>query len=114
MFTRSAGVWTQQGEKLVGTGGAGALQGSSVSLSSDGNTAIVGGYNDNNTAGAAWVYVATACRVSRLAISKAEAPRTFHGGITATAIWLMNGTQVLTSPVIASVAVEWHIVGIGD
>jgi hypothetical protein len=52
------GVWTQQGGKLVGTGAAGsARQGSSVALSSDGNTAIVGGKEDNGDAGAAWVYI---------------------------------------------------------
>ena len=56
MFTRSGGVWTQQGQKLVGSGATvGAGQGTSVSLSSDGNTAIVGGPGDDS-AGAAWVY----------------------------------------------------------
>jgi hypothetical protein len=44
VFTRNAGVWTQEGPKLVGTGAAGtAGQGISVALSADGNTAIVGG-----------------------------------------------------------------------
>jgi FG-GAP repeat len=56
VFTRSGGVWTQQGSKLVGTDGIGALQGYSVALSGDGNTAIVGGPWDNDTAGAAWVF----------------------------------------------------------
>jgi hypothetical protein len=57
VFTRSNGVWTQQGNKLVGTGAVGnSRQGTSVSLSADGNTAIVGGPYDNNQAGAAWVY----------------------------------------------------------
>ncbi|HEX3522106.1 MAG TPA: hypothetical protein VHT52_08465 [Stellaceae bacterium] len=57
VFTRSGGVWSQQGAKLVGTGAKGsAFQGSSVSLSGDGNTAIVGGYRDNGDVGAAWVY----------------------------------------------------------
>ncbi len=57
VYTRSGGVWTQQGNKLVGTGAVGtALQGFSVSLSADGNTAIVGGFTDNSNAGAAWVY----------------------------------------------------------
>jgi hypothetical protein len=53
----SGGVWSQRA-KLVGTGAIGpsANQGYSVSLSADGNTAIVGGYNDNYLAGAAWVY----------------------------------------------------------
>ncbi len=57
IFTRSGGVWTQQGNKLVGTGAVGnAQQGVAVSLSADGNTAIVGGNRDNNFAGAVWVF----------------------------------------------------------
>jgi hypothetical protein len=57
VFIRSGGVWTQQGNKLVGTGAVGAAsQGWSVALSADGNTAIVGGNNDNGGAGAAWVF----------------------------------------------------------
>ena len=57
IWTRSGGVWTQQGSKLVGTGAVGiAEQGFSVSLSSDGNTAIVGGPSDNSLGGAAWVW----------------------------------------------------------
>ncbi|HUD87639.1 MAG TPA: FG-GAP-like repeat-containing protein [Xanthobacteraceae bacterium] len=57
VFTRSGGVWTQQGSKLVGNGGTGgANQGSAVALSADGNTAAVGGFNDNFGAGAVWVF----------------------------------------------------------
>jgi hypothetical protein len=60
VFGRNNNVWTQQGQKLVGTGGTpnATLQGSSVALSGDGNTAIVGGYEDNGFAGAAWVFEA--------------------------------------------------------
>jgi FG-GAP repeat protein len=47
----------QQGPKLVGTDAAGGgFQGNSVSLSGDGNTAIVGAPFDNGNTGAAWVY----------------------------------------------------------
>jgi hypothetical protein len=61
VFTRTAGVWSQQGSKLVGTGAVGgAQQGFSVSQSSDGNTAIVGGRSDNNGTGAVWVFTRTA------------------------------------------------------
>jgi hypothetical protein len=60
IFTRTGGAWSQQGNKLVGTGAVGiARQGSSVSLSSDGNTAIVGGPGDNSLAGAAWIFTQT-------------------------------------------------------
>lgn len=47
VFTRSGAVWTQQFE-LVGSGSVGqSYQGQSVALSGDGNTAMVGGYQDN-------------------------------------------------------------------
>ena len=60
IFTRTGGVWNQQGGKLVGIGAVGrALQGGSVSLSSDGNTALVGGYADSGSVGAAWVFTRT-------------------------------------------------------
>ena len=41
VFTRSGGVWNQQGQKLTGSGGAGAF-GFDLALSGDGNTAVVG------------------------------------------------------------------------
>ncbi|HYW47779.1 MAG TPA: hypothetical protein VE959_33230 [Bryobacteraceae bacterium] len=57
VFTRSNGVWSQQGGKLVGTGAAGSSnQGIAAALSADGNTALVGGDQDNNSAGAAWIF----------------------------------------------------------
>lgn len=62
IFTRSGAAWTQQGEKLVGSGGVGSLvqQGYSVALSSDGSTAIVGSFSDNNIKGAAWIWTRSA------------------------------------------------------
>src|SRR5262245_39789048 len=55
VYTRSGGVWAQQ-TMLVDANAIGARQGTSVSLSSDGNTAIVGGPSDNGGIGAAWLY----------------------------------------------------------
>jgi antibiotic biosynthesis monooxygenase (ABM) superfamily enzyme len=55
VFNRNGGIWAQQGSKLVGLGAVGsAAQGVSVALSADGNTAIVGGTQDNLNSGAAW------------------------------------------------------------
>ena len=57
VFTRSGGIWTQQGPKLVGSGAVGqSNQGQAVALSGDGATAIIGGVGDNSAAGAAWVF----------------------------------------------------------
>ena len=73
VFTRSGSVWSQQGAKLIGdcthscagpegTGeislpaSGGGYFAESVSLSGDGNTALIGAPGDNNAAGAAWVF----------------------------------------------------------
>ena len=42
IFVRNGGVWTQQGPKLVASDAGAGLQGASVSISADGNTAIIG------------------------------------------------------------------------
>jgi hypothetical protein len=57
VFTRSNGVWAQE-TKLIATGVIGTFgyQGNSVSLSADGNTALVGGNKDNDEIGAAWIF----------------------------------------------------------
>jgi hypothetical protein len=57
VFTRSGSTWSQQGEKLTGAGEQGeGFFGKNVALSADGDTALVGGYNDNEHRGAAWVF----------------------------------------------------------
>jgi hypothetical protein len=57
VFTRSGGVWTQQGGELTGAGEVGSgLFGTSVDLSADGTTAVIGGPSDNGEIGAAWVF----------------------------------------------------------
>ncbi len=57
VFTRDVGTYVQQGTKLVGTGAVGnAMQGYSVALSADGNTAAVGGAFDDTRKGAAWIF----------------------------------------------------------
>jgi hypothetical protein len=60
VFTRSNGVWTQQA-RLVGTDANGLVvhageQGTSVALSGDGNTLMVGAPFDSKNAGAEYVY----------------------------------------------------------
>ena len=60
VYTRTNGVWSQQGPKLIGTGAVGnAEQGLSVGLSADGNTALVGGVGDNLSVGATLLYTRT-------------------------------------------------------
>jgi hypothetical protein len=60
VFTRSGSTWTEQGEKLTGTGEGGEGRfGTGAALSSDGNTALIGGPGDNGLVGAAWVFTRT-------------------------------------------------------
>jgi hypothetical protein len=86
VFTRSGGVWSQQGSKLVGSGAVGAaFQGYSVAVSADGNTAIVGGYGDNSDAGAAWVF-------------------TRRGGL-----WSQEGSKLVGTGAVGDAAQGWSV-----
>jgi uncharacterized protein (TIGR03437 family) len=88
VFTRSGGVWSQQGGKLIGTGYVGQpTQGTSVALSADGNTAIVGGAYDNDGTGAAWVFTRSA------GVWSQQGSKLFGTGVTAPA----QGTSVALS-----------------
>lgn len=50
-------TWSQQGNKLVGTGAIGTTsQGRGLALSGDGNTLATGGVDDNSQIGAVWVF----------------------------------------------------------
>jgi hypothetical protein len=57
VFTRTGTAWLQQGPKLTGSGeiGAGAF-GFKLALSADGNTALIGGTDDNHSLGAVWPF----------------------------------------------------------
>ncbi|MGO8906638.1 MAG: hypothetical protein ACLQMH_13595 [Solirubrobacteraceae bacterium] len=62
VFTRSGARWIEQA-KLTGGGEIGVgVFGHSVALSSDGNTAVIGGEDDNEGAGAAWVFTRSGAR----------------------------------------------------
>ncbi len=61
VFTRtgsSAGAsWAQQGPKLTGAGEAGGgYFGDAIALTPDGSTALIGGFNDDEKRGAAWLF----------------------------------------------------------
>ena len=67
IFTRNNNVWTEQ-QKIIPTGYIsyanhqgtqvylGVDMGTSVAMSADGNTALIGGPVDNNDTGAVWVF----------------------------------------------------------
>ncbi len=60
VYVRNGTTWTQQAQ-LTGTGYIGLTvhQGAAVSLSADGNTALIGGYFDSSARGACWMFKRT-------------------------------------------------------
>jgi hypothetical protein len=57
IFIRTSNIWSQKGEKLVGTGAIGnSNQGSRVALNSAGDTLVSSGVSDNSNIGAVWIY----------------------------------------------------------
>ena len=101
VWTRSGGVWTQQATNLVGSGAVGnAYQGYSVSLSADGNTAIVGGYGDNTNVGAAWVFTNSAPVVIPPTITTQPVSQFIQASSNVTFSVLVNGQSPLNY--------QWH------
>src|SRR5262249_24700680 len=122
VFVRNSqfGTWGPIGGiKLTGRNAVGAsFQGNSVALSSC-NTALLGGPNDNSTAGAAWIFVAP---TSIGFAQNASATHDFNGDCTSdilwyntasglAAIWLMNGASVIGGGSLGSMGSPWAIVG---
>lgn len=63
IFKLANGVWTQFGEKLVPIGNVGqskiGYELNNICISSDGTTISAGGYGDNSSIGATWIFVGT-------------------------------------------------------
>jgi hypothetical protein len=115
VFTRSGGAWSQQGDKLVGTGAVGeANQGFSVALSADGRTAIVGGYGDNGAIGAAWVFVQPAAATHDFNGDHMSDILWRNGSTGRVVGWLMNGNQIAQSGRIGGMHTSWKIVAQRD
>jgi hypothetical protein len=56
VYTRSNGVWTQQGPELMPAGATTGNLAVAVAISRDGNTIILGSESDNQSLGAAWIF----------------------------------------------------------
>jgi sRNA-binding regulator protein Hfq len=112
VFTRSAGVWTQYGQKLVGTGSVGASeQGSATAISNDRRTLLVGGPLDNVSAGATWTFTLPASHDFNGDRKSDIAWREDTGTV---GVWLMNGAAILQSAGLGNVPNDWSIVGQRD
>jgi hypothetical protein len=115
VWTRNGGVWTQQGNKLVGAGAVGdGGQGRSVALSGDGNTAIVGGLYDNSGIGAAWFFIRATPTNTHDFNDDGYSDIAWRDTAGDTAIWLMNGAAVLNAGGLGNVPANWSITLTGD
>jgi hypothetical protein len=56
VFTRAGSTWTRQEEELTSAESSETFFGSSIALSSDGTTALIGDGNDSGGHGAAWLF----------------------------------------------------------
>src|SRR5664280_2044954 len=93
VFTSNGGVWTQQGSKLVANDSVRESdQGTSVAISADGNTAIVGAPRDNSNTGAVWVFAANGCDAPSITVQPQS--QIVQGGQTAT----LSVTATATMP----------------
>jgi FG-GAP-like repeat len=120
VFTRSGTAWTQLGSKLVGSGYVyeapfGIFQGYAVALSADANTVLVGGYDDNQYHGAAWVFVRANPTNTHDFDGDGESDVLWRQTGGKVVIWKMNGEQApafLNTSLSATTA--WQIEGTGD
>ncbi len=112
VYTRSGGVWTQLGSKLVVNGAVGARS-QSVAMSSDGNTVVIGSPYDNNHVGAAWIFARPKNTLDYNGDHYSDIA--WRDNISGDmAVWLMNGAQVLASGELGAVPNAWSIVGQRD
>jgi hypothetical protein len=94
-FSRTGSTWIQQGEKLTGAGEtAGGEFASSVTLSDDGETALVGGVANEGGTGAAWAFThedSTWLQQGEKLTSGEASPAAFGSAVALSA----NGTKAL-------------------
>jgi hypothetical protein len=94
-FSRTGATWMQQGEKLTGAGEtAGGEFASSVALSDDGETALIGGVANEGGTGAAWAFThegSTWLQQGEKLTSGEASPAAFGSAVALSA----NGTKAL-------------------
>jgi hypothetical protein len=99
IFTQSAGVWTQLGNKLIGTGGSGGTngflyQGSAVCVSANGSILAVGGNLDNNGIGATWLFFKNATGYFQYGSKLVPSDNTGNSGFGQSVACSSDGTTI--------------------
>jgi hypothetical protein len=103
-FTRSGAAWSQQGPKLTpsdesGAGGFGScLRSTCISLSADGDTALIGGSLDEDEAGAAWVFTRSGTTWSQQGSKLTPSDETGKALVGSVALSGDGGTALIAGP----------------
>ena len=113
VFARNNGSLDQLGNKLVGTGSSVRQQGWSVSLSGDGNTALVGASGAGGN-GASWVFARTNRTSTHDFNDDGRSDIAWRDGSGDIAFWLMNGATPSSIGVVSGVPGAWSMVGQRD
>ena len=125
VFFRSSGVWTQQGQKLVGSGAVSTNattpgEGFSVALAQlnaaghDATLAVLGGPGDTNDLGAAWVFATHGAVASHDFDGNAYSDILWRDNFGNVALWTMSGNQVSSNTLVSNVPSAWSIAGQRD
>jgi hypothetical protein len=100
VFTTSGSAWVQDGTKLTGSGENGAgFFGGAVSLSADGSTAAIGGFEDSSVAGAVWMFTRSGSAWSQQAKLTSVAHGGTPGGFGGHVVLSADGNTALISEV---------------
>ncbi len=99
VFTRSGAAWSEQTEITAARG-----FGWAVALSGDGNTALIGNYEEHETAGEAWVYTRSGSAWSEQS-AFVGAPGSFFG--EAVALSADGDTALVGAPVTSPYGAAW-------
>ncbi|RYE19893.1 MAG: hypothetical protein EOP51_18975 [Sphingobacteriales bacterium] len=119
LFTQTGSNWVQQGSNLTGTGNTGpSFQGSSVALSLNGKTALVGAFGDNISQGAAWVYTGNTKAAQSITFPALAAVTYGNSDISPNATSSNNTIPILYNSSNTAVATilngKIHVVGAGS
>ncbi len=100
LFTRSGGTWSQEGSKLVGTGGSSTAKiAYAVALSASCNRAFVGGIDDNSSQGAAWAFTpsqSSNANLSALTSTAGTLSPVFDANTTTYSVNVSNAVNTVT------------------
>ncbi len=115
-FTRAGETWSRQGPKLTGAEESGEGRfGSSIALSAFGNTALIGGRDDDGGAGAAWVFTRSGATWAQQGAKLTGGEESGEGEFGASLALSANGAVALIgAPLDSKIGAAWVFTRSGE